>query len=127
MNGTGSYLSGWIIPSSDNLIFYHITLGSLLYPDIPQSPVMIKVRLRKNSVHPLACNYLESFRLFPFLRDLHSKVRQYFKYILTNSYFIDANSENGNLLFQVQEGGTHKGDYVSQYIYNGLCRFWNEN
>lgn len=44
-----------------------------------------------------------------------------------NSYFIDANSENGNLLFQVQEGGTHNGDYASQYIYNGLCRFWNEN
>ena len=44
-----------------------------------------------------------------------------------NSYFIDANSKNGNLLFQVQEGGTHNGDYASQYIYNGLCRFWNEN
>lgn len=41
--------------------------------------------------------------------------------------FIEANKEaNGNLAFRVQEGGTHTAEYASQYIYNGLCWFWNE-
>lgn len=41
--------------------------------------------------------------------------------------FIEANKEaDGNLAFRVQEGGTHTAEYASQYIYNGLCWFWNE-
>lgn len=40
--------------------------------------------------------------------------------------FAEADSEaEGNLAFRVQEGGTHSGEYASQYIYNGLCWFWN--
>ncbi len=40
--------------------------------------------------------------------------------------FAEADSEDeGNLAFRVQEGGTHSGEYASQYIYNGLCWFWN--
>lgn len=44
-----------------------------------------------------------------------------------NGNFIEANNEaDGNLAFRVQEGGTHTGEYASQYIYNGLCWFWNK-
>lgn len=35
------------------------------------------------------------------------------------------NEKEGNLAFRVQEGGTHNGEYAEQYIYNGLCWFWN--
>lgn len=42
--------------------------------------------------------------------------------------FIEAdNEQDGNLAFRVQEGGTHTGDYANQYIYNGLCWFWNHS
>lgn len=41
--------------------------------------------------------------------------------------FVEAdNEQEGNLAYRVQEGGTHSGEYASQYIYNGLCWFWNE-
>ena len=36
------------------------------------------------------------------------------------------NEQEGNLAYRVQEAGTHSGEYASQYIYNGLCWFWNE-
>lgn len=40
--------------------------------------------------------------------------------------FVEADNEKeGNLVFRVQEGGTHNGEYAEQYIYNGLCWFWN--
>ena len=40
--------------------------------------------------------------------------------------FVEADNEKeGNLAFRVQEGGTHNGEYAEQYIYNGLCWFWN--
>lgn len=40
--------------------------------------------------------------------------------------FVEAdNDREGNLAFRVQEGGTHNGEYAEQYIYNGLCWFWN--
>ena len=46
---------------------------------------------------------------------------------VTDGNFIEANNEaDGNLAFRVQEGGTHTGEYASQYIYNGLCWFWNK-
>lgn len=44
---------------------------------------MIKVRPRKYSVYPPIYNYYRPIRPMSPLRDLHSDVRQYFKYILT--------------------------------------------
>lgn len=41
--------------------------------------------------------------------------------------FVMANNEqDGNLAFREQEGGVHDGNYASQYTYNGLMWFWNE-
>ena len=36
------------------------------------------------------------------------------------------NEQEGNVAFRVQEGGTHSGEFADQYIYNGLCWFWND-
>lgn len=35
------------------------------------------------------------------------------------------NEQDGNLAFREQEGGTHDGNYASQYTYNGLMWFWS--
>lgn len=34
------------------------------------------------------------------------------------------NEKEGNLYFLEEEGGTHSGEYVMEYFYNGLCWIW---
>lgn len=37
------------------------------------------------------------------------------------------NEQDGNLVFRIQEGGVHNGEYASEYAYNGLLWFWNQS
>ena len=41
------------------------------------------------------------------------------------TFVIADNEQDGNLAFREQEGGTHDGNYASQYTYNGLMWFWS--
>ena len=43
----------------------------------------------------------------------------------SNIFQMADNEQDGNLLFKVQQGGIHDGNYANQYTYNGFIWFWN--
>ena len=43
-------------------------------------------------------------------------------------YFIEANNkQDGNFAYSVKDGYAHDGRASTEYTYNGLCWFWNED